>query len=172
MHTSRRTNHLVSVWLVIVAATFLPLAAAGEPKGKLSKFAVTRTWKDATGKFSIEGQLRHADSSEVQLTQSNGKTVKIPVEKLSDGDKAFIEGFLKAEQTLGNENADPDNPFKITGDKSKDAATANSNAATNKSEIKKVEPITKGSKQIVARMESAFWSAKAPRRFPSLLWRF
>lgn len=52
---------------------------------------IPRTWKDAAGKFSTEATFNGiAGKTDVFLKKADGKVVKVPIEKLSDEDKAWL----------------------------------------------------------------------------------
>jgi hypothetical protein len=52
--------------------------------------AQLRTWKDATGDFSVEAELVRAGAGIVNLRKADGSTIKVPMEKLSDEDQQYI----------------------------------------------------------------------------------
>lgn len=89
---------------------------AGEPKGPLIGFAIKRSWSDKTGKFKIEGSLKSADAKTIQILKSDSKVIDVPVDKLSESDHAFVQGFLAAEKALSvalpNPDEEDENPFK------------------------------------------------------------
>lgn len=51
---------------------------------------VMRTWRDASGKFSIEAKLIDANNSEVKLEKGDGKQVTVPRAKLSAEDQEYL----------------------------------------------------------------------------------
>jgi SLA1 homology domain 1, SHD1 len=149
------------------------VSGAGEPTGELAKFAKSRTWTDNTGKHKFEGQLKFASADEVQLTQTNGKAVKIPVDRLSEADQKFVNEFLKAEEQV--KGAGEDNPFKVVGDADKmkpgnnapSSTTSGENIATA-TDFQVRQSIVKGAKQIYAKMDKPFWAATPPLGFPEI----
>ncbi|MFO0943557.1 MAG: SHD1 domain-containing protein [Pirellulales bacterium] len=50
-----------------------------------------RTWKDATGDFSVEGKLVGFNETEVELQKEDGSKIKVDKSKLGAGDKAWIK---------------------------------------------------------------------------------
>ena len=60
------------------------LAGAEEP---------ARTWHDDTGKFQIEAALIKVDGDKVELKQSGGDVVSVPVKRLSDADRKYLESL-------------------------------------------------------------------------------
>ncbi len=64
---------------------------------------VLRTWTDVTGKHKIEATLVSKTDSEVTLKTDAGREITLPLEKLSEEDRALLSG---------EQLADDDNPFK------------------------------------------------------------
>jgi hypothetical protein len=60
-----------------------------------------RKWRDATGTFEVEGQFVSSQDQTVTLKKKDGRTIVVPLEKLSDADRAFVEQQTK-----------PANPFE------------------------------------------------------------
>ena len=61
----------------------------------VSASAETRTWKDKSGKFSIQAELVESDGTAVTLKKADGKVIKVPVDRLSDEDRQFLESQEK-----------------------------------------------------------------------------
>lgn len=55
-----------------------------------SSYGQMREWSDSSGKFRIDAELIRVDDKEVQLRKEDGKIVKIPLNRLSATDQAFI----------------------------------------------------------------------------------
>ncbi|QDV76445.1 SHD1 domain-containing protein [Botrimarina mediterranea] len=53
--------------------------------------AEERTWQDATGKFKVAATYQKRDGDAVVLKLSNGKETKVPLAKLSDADRAYVD---------------------------------------------------------------------------------
>lgn len=51
----------------------------------------TRSWSDATGKFSVEAKLIEVTEEFVRLKTAKGKEIKVPLEKLSSSAKAYLK---------------------------------------------------------------------------------
>ena len=51
-----------------------------------------REWADATGKFKIVGRLIEVKDGAALIKNKDGKTIKVPVAKLSKADQEFLEG--------------------------------------------------------------------------------
>ena len=66
-----------------------------------------RTWKDATGNFSVKAKLIEFDDKNVKIEKEDGRVVSIPIEKISEDDLSYLADL---EKNATAEN-DPDNPF-------------------------------------------------------------
>lgn len=69
-----------------VCVVLLVAPAAGE----------VRTWKDKSGKFSIRAELVESDGTTVKLKRADGKVISVPVDRLSDQDRQFLEAQEKS----------------------------------------------------------------------------
>ncbi len=49
-----------------------------------------REWVDNTGRFRIDGELLAVDKGYVTIQRADGKTVRVPLEKLSEKDRAYV----------------------------------------------------------------------------------
>jgi hypothetical protein len=67
-----------------------------------------RTWVDVSGKFKIEAQFVKVEGDQVELQRTDGKTIKLPLAKLSAADQEYVK--------KQNADSDPDNPFKVEED--------------------------------------------------------
>lgn len=56
-----------------------------------SVHAESRTWKDKTGKHSIEAELVKVTDTQVTLKRADGKTTTLPISKLSKADREFLK---------------------------------------------------------------------------------
>jgi thioredoxin-related protein len=56
----------------------------------LSIPADARTWKEAGGDRTIEGDYARTEDDKIVITRPNGAVVKIPLARLSDEDKKFV----------------------------------------------------------------------------------
>ena len=63
--------------------------------------ADTRTWKDATGKFSVQAELIEHDDAQVILKKRDGEQITVPLAKLSDADRAFLESLAQQDDPQG-----------------------------------------------------------------------
>ncbi len=76
--------------------------------------AQTRLWTDATGKFQIEAELVTTRGGKVVLEKPDGKLVVVPIAKLSDEDREFLDQRNKPVEVSPTESVDmeqsPSNP--------------------------------------------------------------
>jgi len=94
--------------LFLIAIFLCYSLTAGEPTGALARFGASRTWTDSTGMFKIDGKMQSADDNGVELLKADGLVIKLPLDKLSTVDQAFVTQFLAAEKAAA---AGPSNPF-------------------------------------------------------------
>lgn len=69
------------------------------------KMAPARSWSDKTGKFNIEARLVKRDEGKVLLKRTDGSTVAVPIDKLSDADQTY----LKEQESAASEENNPFN---------------------------------------------------------------
>ena len=67
-----------------------------------------REWSDATGKFKIVGRLIEVKDGVAIIRNKEGKTIKVPVSKLSKADQEFLEGGSSPFEMVDSE----DSPMK------------------------------------------------------------
>ena len=175
------------IWLCIVGIAIALESSfvleAGEPTGPLIGFASKRTWVDTTGKHQIEGSMKSADAKAIQILKTDGKIVTVPLEKMSEKDKAFVEGFLAAEKALMKSGGDQgDNPFAggVAADPSdlkmpkspdrspKGSSSSGDLSSASKGTLEKRNAITNGFKPFPITPSKAFWSVKPPLPFPDV----
>jgi len=70
---------------------FAAIVILGVVLGRES-FAEERTWKDATGKFSVSAELLEVRGDKAVLRQSDGKAIEVPIERLSAADRKYLAG--------------------------------------------------------------------------------
>lgn len=52
---------------------------------------VRRTWKDTSGRFEVEAELVELKAGQVTLKKADGSTVTVPVDRLSQADRDYLE---------------------------------------------------------------------------------
>ncbi len=72
--------------------------------------AQERTWTDDTGKFNALAELIKVEGDSVILRDSDGREVKVPINRLSEKDQEFVEQWKaknkNPEETAGTADAD------------------------------------------------------------------
>jgi len=58
--------------------------------------ALAREWTDNTGKYKIEADFVSAENGVVTLKKSDGQTIHLPLEKLSEADRQFVRAQAAA----------------------------------------------------------------------------
>lgn len=93
LHSSRRRGLSVAALIVITVAACLGAAQAGE----------MRTWSSATGNHKTEAEfVRLKEDDTVVLKRRDGRTVEVPLKKLSLLDQAYVQLHAKrGEQPAG-----------------------------------------------------------------------
>ena len=66
-----------------------------------------RSWTNDTGKFTIEAKLLKLEDDRVKLEKKDGRVIDLPLNKLSDKDKTFIETLRKKAQDFSGEESNP-----------------------------------------------------------------
>ena len=66
-----------------------------------SSIAEGRTWKDTTGKFSVEAELVEQTDQAVVLKRADGSTITVPIARLSDADRQFLQVAAASRVKLG-----------------------------------------------------------------------
>ena len=61
----------------------------------VSASAEVRTWRDKSGRFSIRAELVESDGTAVKLKKADGNVIKVPLDRLSDEDRQFLESQEK-----------------------------------------------------------------------------
>ena len=91
--------------LPAIVAAFTVLLSAAD--------AEERTWTDASGKSTITAELIDVQKGKVQLRQSDGKEITVPLKNLSESDRAYVKEHApdhaahaaKASDTKGADDA-------------------------------------------------------------------
>lgn len=71
-----------------------------------------RQWSDATGKFNVQASLIAVRGQDVFLETADGKTMKIPLSRLSQADQDFLKGDSNPFEEVGG--AMPNQPATAT----------------------------------------------------------
>lgn len=73
--------------LLTVVLCFQCALACGEP----------RTWRDATGKFSVEAEFQGVKDDNVVLKKAGGETIVVPLKRLSAADRRHVASLSEPE---------------------------------------------------------------------------
>ncbi|WP_158261437.1 MULTISPECIES: SHD1 domain-containing protein [Pirellulaceae] len=174
MNPARFISYRYLSVIVICGALFPTMALAGEPTGALAKYAENRTWVDGTGKFQIGGTLKSADEKQVQILKSDGRVVTVPLDKLSEKDRQFVDEFLKAEAAQNDPNnpfagGEPENPFAGGSTAAMPATAANVPLVpASPGRLNKVNVTTGGARPLSLAPGREFWSVKPPAALPEV----
>ena len=99
----------VKFGMMIGSVLMVLMVLAGAASGEV------RTWTDTTGKFKFEAEFVALEDGEVTLTsRTTGKTKKIPLDKLSEGDRKVAKEL--AAMVQGDDNTDYES-LETTGGK-------------------------------------------------------
>ena len=81
----------VAAFLLTVVLASGAVRAAEAPKAS----AGPRTWTDSTGKFKVKATLVDLLDDKVQLQREDGKTVEVPLERLSAEDREAAKAIFE-----------------------------------------------------------------------------
>ncbi|MDO4576175.1 MAG: SHD1 domain-containing protein [Planctomycetia bacterium] len=117
-----------------------------------------RTWTDQSGKFRVEAEFVSQDGSKVRLLMKNGKKTSLPIQKLSDEDRAYLERM-------------EENPFLAGVEDEEEEAEPEKGSKASSKKSRKVPQVgvpcgdTSGEKAILVGGESVPWSVQ-PKATP------
>ncbi|HBJ38421.1 MAG TPA: hypothetical protein DDZ51_27445, partial [Planctomycetaceae bacterium] len=57
------------------------------------KCVAAREWKDSTGNFKVEAELREVRGNDVVLVRPDGKQIVVPIARLSDEDQKYLRSL-------------------------------------------------------------------------------
>lgn len=55
--------------------------------------AEVREWRDTTGRFAVRAELIEFNGTTAKLKKTDGRTIEVPVERLSDEDRDFLKSW-------------------------------------------------------------------------------
>jgi len=96
-----------SLLLGLLFATFAATLVAQEPAAEVAEEDL-REWTDTTGQFQIDARFVDYAKNEVTLQLADGKTIKVPLARLSADDRAFIRAEMRRRRDA--EKAAAENP--------------------------------------------------------------
>jgi hypothetical protein len=72
-----------------------------------------RTWKSASGKFSVEARIESFDGKQAVLVSEAGKKINVAAEKLSEADRDYLASWLEQQAMADDQPAgEEDSPFE------------------------------------------------------------
>jgi hypothetical protein len=120
---NRRSTSVCITWLLTCLVWSIPCAAHEDSREKPG----LRTWVDSTGKHQVRAQFLSQTAKSVHLRRADGKTVEVPIERLSRSDRRYLQ--------LANE--DRAGPIRRTLDAfSEGAQAANGRTRSGTDELK------------------------------------
>jgi hypothetical protein len=92
----------------VLARRNLQLAPAevdqpAKPSGPVVAGDAMHTWSDSTGRFQVTAEFVTLENDKVRLRRHDGRTIDVPVEKLSPADQTRVRQ-LAERQSLASEN--------------------------------------------------------------------
>jgi len=108
MFTKRRGSVRCSAVVLSAAVAGLVAVVAalgGEPGGSQDAGAPKlRRWRDSSGQYEIEASLERVLADGVQLRRKDGKLVTVPLARLSEDDRTYLQGLRQP------------NPFEVASE--------------------------------------------------------
>ncbi len=114
--------------------------------------AQERTWTDRSGKFSVDAEFVEVLEDKVVLRRADGKLIKVPLERLSTKDRAYVNTLQAGDarfdaEVAGEQIADAAEDF-YKGLRGKDRAAA------RRTLTKKAQELSTGEKSPLAQLPS------------------
>ena len=96
-----RFQRLCAFSIAIVPLVLLP-----------TRFVSADTWTDKTGQYKVDAEYAGVEGASVVLRKSDGSTIKVPINRLSDASRAQAKKLYDAAKTpsTGSQPAAPANP--------------------------------------------------------------
>ena len=79
-----------SLLAIVVAAI---LFCQSSPPAVFAQDSESRTWRDATGAFSVQAKLIEHSATDVKLRTSAGQEISVPIARLSEGDVEYLKNL-------------------------------------------------------------------------------
>ena len=92
-HSTRWAVFILGAYMLVLSTSAVCLGAE-LPAQQL------RTWTDATGKHTMQAELVDFNDGTVRLRKLGGEEITLPVEKLSDADRQFVQQQPKPESAV------------------------------------------------------------------------
>ncbi len=75
----------------IAAAIFLAIVCFSNCQFAVAQQSEFRTWTDNTGQYTVRAKLLQVIGDQVELQKSHGSTIRLPLARLSQQDRQFVE---------------------------------------------------------------------------------
>lgn len=82
-----------------------------------ANYALARKWTDKTGRFSVEAEFVELRDGKVALKKTDGKIIRVPIERLCDEDRGFVTAQQKNPPQDGAEKREGAKPNDANGEK-------------------------------------------------------
>jgi len=82
-------------WVAWILCSILA-AWLAQPVTGQEKVPARRTWKDTTGKYTVEAELVESKDGIVRMRKQSGEVVSVPLDRLSLADQKYVERMLAA----------------------------------------------------------------------------
>lgn len=121
--------------------TILLLALSGVFCGVSAAWGqtVSRVWKDKTGKFQVDASIVSHDEQSVRLLKSDGLSIQVPVNVLSEADQLYLKTLRETEEP---------NPFAGGIPMSATTSPGSSKVAATSTDFRDIDELTLGNQQI------------------------
>ena len=114
--------------------------------------AYTRTWTDSTGKYKIEAELVEVRDGTAYLKRADGKTVSVPLTKLSETDRNYL-GSLGRDEDEVERGSKPSGEQRVASAPSR--TWTDSSGKYTRAGAKLVEVRDGKARSVVARLRTA-----------------
>ena len=80
-----------------------------------SSFVQIRTWRDNTGKFTIEAEFVDVADGKVRLQKADGSLIAVPLERLSEADRRHVQSLATTSGEAAKSASKPESMTKKRG---------------------------------------------------------
>ncbi len=77
--------------------------------------AEARTWKDSTGKYTVEAEFVGVQGGQVQLRKPDGSVIAVPLERLSEADRRHVQSLSGTPPAAASSPTEAEPPGKKPG---------------------------------------------------------
>ena len=133
--------------------------------------AVLREWNDNTGQFSVQAEFVDAKDGQVILKKADGKTIEVPLDRLSSADREYVKQAKAEKQSAKAELFGAESPEKLL-EMAKQAVDEDNAELLQRchcppSATKKEQAVARGTAHfLLAHKHTQLFLDKAEKRFP------